>query len=413
MPALLHDRDGTTWIGTSSGLIHYMDGAIKWYGENDGLKVPDVRAIAENSAGSIWFGTLGGGLGRLQNGKLRQFLKADGLSSDYIQCLHIDQDGTLWIGTYGNGLCRYRDQHFDKVSTENGLLNNFICDIEEDKYGNFWISSHNGIFRLTREELVACANGKISTVHCLSYGKGEGMPTLECSGGLQPASAKTADGRLWFPTSRGLVVVNPDESGNNRMQPPVVIEDIVANGRTLAQNPAPDQPLEFEPGLQRFEFHYTGLSFQAPEKILFEYQLQDWESDWMEAGTKRVAEYSYIPPGIMTASGAATAFPSNSASCRISGRPYGFAFSACWEGRCWSAAASCSSPASACGKNWSEFSANRPWSVNARASRRTSTTIWAPISRASRCSASPPTVNSIIRFTRASSSTAFLTPPAN
>jgi signal transduction histidine kinase len=243
---------------------------------------------------------LGGGLGRLQNGKLRQFLKADGLSSDYIQCLHIDQVGTLWIGTYGNGLCRYRDQHFDNVSTENGLLNNFICDIEEDNYGNFWISSHKGIFRLTREELVMCANGKINTVHCLSYGKGEGMPTLECSGGLQPASAKTADGRLWFPTSRGLVVVNPDETGNNRMQPPVVIEDIVANGRTLAQNPAPDKFLEFAPGLQRFEFHYTGLSFQAPEKILFQYQLQDWESDWMDAGAKRMAEYSYIPPGAYT-----------------------------------------------------------------------------------------------------------------
>jgi signal transduction histidine kinase/ligand-binding sensor domain-containing protein len=300
MAALLQAHDGSTWIGTASGLIHYTDGKIKWYGEADGLKVPDVRAIAEDSAGSIWFGTLGGGLGRLQNGKIRQFLKADGLSSDYIQCLHIDQDGTLWIGTYGNGLCRYRDQQFDKVSTEKGLLNNFICDIEEDKYGNFWISSHKGIFRVTREELVACANGKIATIHCLSYGKGEGMPSLECSGGLQPASAKTADGRLWFPTSRGLVVVNPDESGNNRMLPPVVIEDIVANGSTLAQDPPPDQLLQFPPGLQRYEFHYTGLSFQAPEKILFEYQLEGWESDWMEAGTKRMAEYSYIPPGTYT-----------------------------------------------------------------------------------------------------------------
>ena len=300
MAALLHARDGSTWIGTANGLIHYTDGALRWYGESDALKVLDVRAIAEDSAGSIWVGTRGGGLGRLQNGKIQQFLKGDGLSSDYIQCLHIDQDGTLWIGTYGNGLCRYRDHQFNRISTDNGLLNNFICDIEEDKYGNFWISSHKGIFRVTRGELVACANGKISTIQCLSYGKGEGMPSLECSGGLQPASAKTADGRLWFPTTRGLVVVNPDESGNNHLQPPVVIEDIVADGRTLAQDQAPDQLLQFQPGLQRYEFHYTGLSFQAPEKILFEYQLQGWESDWMEAGTKRMAEYSYIPPGPYT-----------------------------------------------------------------------------------------------------------------
>ena len=101
MPAILQAPDGVTWIGTASGLIRYQAGALKWFGEKEGLKVPDVRAIAESPDGTVWFGMLGGGLGRLQNGKLEQFFKGDGLPSDYVQSLHLGTDGALWIGTYG------------------------------------------------------------------------------------------------------------------------------------------------------------------------------------------------------------------------------------------------------------------------------------------------------------------------
>jgi ligand-binding sensor domain-containing protein/signal transduction histidine kinase len=299
-PAVFHARDGTTWIGTSSGLIHYQKGVTQRYGESDGLKVPDVRAIAEDAAGGIWFGTLGSGLARLQDGQLKLFSKADGLASDYIQCLHFDREGTLWVGTYGNGLCRYQAGRFTTITTDNGLPNNFICDVQEDDYGNFWISSHKGIVRVTRPELAKCANGEIVHMHCMSYGLAEGMPSMECSGGLQPASAKTADGRLWFPTSRGVVVIDPKDVSGVRMPPPVVLEDIVANGKALAQNPDDIHVLKFSAGAGQFEFHYTGLSFQAPEKILFQHQLVGWDPDWIDAGTKRTAEYNYLPPASYT-----------------------------------------------------------------------------------------------------------------
>ena len=150
MPAMLHATDGVTWIGTTSGLIRYENGAVKWFGEKEGLKVPDVRTIAEAPDGTVWFGMLGDGLGRLQNGVLKQFHKSDGLSSDYIQCLHLDVGGALWIGTYGSGLNRFKDGHFAKITTAEGLPNNLISAIEEDNHGNFWIGSHGGIFRVPK-----------------------------------------------------------------------------------------------------------------------------------------------------------------------------------------------------------------------------------------------------------------------
>jgi signal transduction histidine kinase/ligand-binding sensor domain-containing protein len=301
MPAILQSPDGVTWIGTASGLLRYENGLVKWFGEKDGLKVPDVRTIVQDRDGTVWFGMLGGGLGRLKNGRLEQFLKNDGLSSDYVQCLHLDADGALWIGTYGSGLDRLKNGRFDKITSAEGLPNNFICAIEEDSHGNFWISSHGGIFRVSQKALDDCADGRIAAVNCLAYGKGDGLPSLECSGGLQPAVCKLADGRICFPTSKGLVIVNPDDVKINRLPPPVVIEDVVAGGHALAQNSDGKSPLKIPPGLQRFEFHYTGLSFVAPEKMQFQYRLEGWEKDWVDTSSgKRVAEYSYIPPGNYT-----------------------------------------------------------------------------------------------------------------
>jgi signal transduction histidine kinase/ligand-binding sensor domain-containing protein len=298
MPAILQASDGVTWIGTASGLLRYETGAMKWFGEKDGLKVPDVRTILQDRDETVWFGMLGGGLGRLQDGRLKQFLKSDGLSSDYVQCLRLGTDGALWIGTYGSGLDRLKNGHFSKVTTAEGLPNNFICDIESDSNGNFWISSHGGIFRVSEKALDDCADGKLASVSCLAYGRGDGLPSLECSGGLQPAACKLADGRICFPTSKGVVIVNPDDIKVNHLPPPVVIEDVVAGGHTLEQNPDGKSPLKIPPGLQRFEFHYTGLSFVAPEKMQFQYRLEGWEKDWVDAANnKRVAEYSYIPPG--------------------------------------------------------------------------------------------------------------------
>ena len=301
MPAILQTTAGVTWIGTASGLIRYEAGALQRFGEKEGLKFPDVRTIAQDRDGTVWFGMLGGGLGRLKDGRLEQILKRDGLSSDYVQCLHLAADGALWIGSYGSGLDRYKDGRLARITTTEGLPNNFICGIEEDGRGNFWISSHNGIFRVSLTALNNCADGRTNSVDCLAYGIGDGLPSLACSGGLQPAACRLADGRICFPTSKGLVLVNPDDAKENPLAPLVVIEEIVAGGYTVAEGSGGESPLRIPPGLQRFEFHYTGLSFVAPEKMRFQYRLEGWERDWLDAANnKRVAEYSYIPPGRYT-----------------------------------------------------------------------------------------------------------------
>ena len=131
---------------------------------------------------------------------------------------------------------------------------------------------------------------------CLTYGINDGMPTLECSEGLQPAGAKTADGRLWFPTAKGLVAVDPAGITMNTLPPPVVIEVMLVDDRAVTGGIAA-APLKIPPGRHRFEFQYTGLSFVAPEKVRFKYRLKGFDDNWVDDETKRLAGYNYIPPG--------------------------------------------------------------------------------------------------------------------
>jgi signal transduction histidine kinase/ligand-binding sensor domain-containing protein len=296
MPALLFTHD-ELWVGTTEGLLRYKNQQATWFRQDSGQSLGDVRAIAKDKQGSVWVGMAGNGLACLQNRVVRQFKKSDGLSSDFIECLHFSDDGALWIGTFGSGLDRFKDGHFSVISRDQGLPNSAIGDIEEDGRGYFWISSYGGIIRVSESELNECADGSIKEVHCLSYGINDGLPTLECSEGLQPAGCKTADGRLWFPTAKGLVSIQPANVKINPLPPPVVIEEMRVDNQPFAVGASGLALFKVPPGRHRFDFQYTGLSFVAPEKVRFKCRLNGFENEWVDAGNTRLASYNYISPG--------------------------------------------------------------------------------------------------------------------
>jgi ligand-binding sensor domain-containing protein/signal transduction histidine kinase len=295
IPALLFLHD-ELWIGTTAGALRSPNGKLQRLNEVSGEPFGDVRVIAPDKSGALWFGTAGSGLVRLQNGNLRRFKSSSGLSSDFIECLYFAADGALWIGTFGGGLDRFKDGKFSIINHEQGLPNGVIGHIESDGRGFLWMSSYAGILRASENDLNRCAEGIINELPFLTCGINDGLPTLECSEGLQSAGGKTADGRLWFPTAKGLVVLDPAGVKINSRPPPVRIEAMRVDDKKLADgNNA--EPLKFAPGRHRIEFEYTGLSFVAPEKVRFKFRLDSFDADWADAGAKRVATYNYIPPG--------------------------------------------------------------------------------------------------------------------
>ena len=304
--ALYEGRKGELWIGTTVGLHRYEAGKLTWFAGKDKLVSPDVRAITESADGALWFGMLGGGLGRLKDGVLKQFRKPEGLSSDFVLALYAEADGTLWIGTSDRGLCRLRDSKCATISTPQGLLASIVSQIADDGAGNLWMGSHHGILRVSKADLNRCANGEAKSVLCLGYGQAEGLASQKCSGGFQPGVSQTSDGRLWFPTAKGLAIIDPRSFTTNTIPPPVVIEQLLVEGEPVmfqtasATGDTARAEVHIPAGKQRFELRYTGLSFAAPDKVRFKYKLEGLEKEWVEAGTKRFAQYSYLPPGPYT-----------------------------------------------------------------------------------------------------------------
>jgi ligand-binding sensor domain-containing protein/signal transduction histidine kinase len=286
------DRAGNLWAGGGAGgLCRFRDGTFTLYSMRDGLPGNLVRAIDEDREGNLWVAT-GNGLCRLRDGRLTCFTEKDGLAHNAVYCILQDIEGTLWFGTQG-GLTRYRAGKFDSYKSLDGLFQNVIYQIVEDNQQTLWMSSNRGIFKLSTRALDEFSRGLIGRLPCVEHGIAEGMKTTQCEGGSAPAGCRAADGRLWFPTVNGVVVVDPRSSRRNLRPPPVIIEQVYVDHQPLDTHIA----AKLRPTARELSIHYTALSFVAPEKVRFQYKLEGLNQDWVDAENRRVAYFEKLRPG--------------------------------------------------------------------------------------------------------------------
>ena len=289
------DHLGNLWIGTRGGLSRMKDGVFRTFTEVDGLPNDLITTLYEDSKGNLWIGTFGG-LSKFKNEEFTAFTIKDGLSSDAVISLYEDSDGTMWIGTNGGGLNRMKDGQLTAYTTRNGLLDDVVYRILEDGQNNLWLSCRKGIFHIRKKDLDEFASGRIASIAPVAYGTADGMMTRECSGGGDPAGWKSTDGKLWFPTIKGVAMIDPERIKTNSQAPPVVIEQIRINDQPI---PLSDR-IELPPGTTRFDLYYTAPSFVAPEKVRFKYKLEGFDKDWIDSGTRRITYYTNLRPGAYT-----------------------------------------------------------------------------------------------------------------
>jgi signal transduction histidine kinase/ligand-binding sensor domain-containing protein len=314
--AIYVDQKGRIWAGTHSG-IYFADSSADTRSNNfklyKGTGSSNVRALAEDRQGNLWAGCDDGALLRITGDTVATLRPTDSKGSQAIWSLLAEDDGTVWSGTFRGGLLRFRNGKFTRFSINEGLPNNIICQILPDATGNLWLGSHQGIFRVAKSALNDFARGESSSIPVTTFGRSDGLPSLDCSGGYQPAAWRGQDGRLWFTTLKGAVSVQPEEISPNPLPPTVVIEEIVIDGKSLdATAKMREKPvragmfydhdkkfLKLPPGKYQFEFHYTGLSLISSDRVRFRYRLEGaGDINWVDAGTRRSVQYSLLPPGI-------------------------------------------------------------------------------------------------------------------
>jgi signal transduction histidine kinase len=179
---------------------------------------------------------------------------------------------------------------------DQGLLGQeFYCLLEDD-HGNLWSGGSRGIFFVSKAELNDFFDGKRPSVGCQAFGKADGLKSVDCTLGF-PQGCRSPDGRLWFATTYGLAVIDPNHLQFNSVPPPVQIEKVIVDLTHVFAIGAGSQHVELGPGAHHLEFDYAGLSFSAPEKVRFKYRLEGFDKDWIDAGTRREAYYTNLAPG--------------------------------------------------------------------------------------------------------------------
>ena len=288
---LYRDGQGILWVGTESGLTEYKNGSFEI---PEGSPSDPVLALAGDQKGRPVFSTEHG-LFRVENGAVHE-IAPNGASLRNVDAIYLDPEGSVWLGTSGNGLRLLEEAGGQPKATlllmRDGLFDSEIYGIVADDQDRLWFACSKGIFSVLRKELRRFAAGEIKKVTSTPYSPTDALRVIECKPGVQPGIWKMRDGRLWFSTIRGLIVLNPSRLTRNVPPPPVVIENPIVNGRPEGA----EEIGRLAPGQKNVEFNYTGLSYVAPTRLTFRYILEGYDKDWVAAGTRREAYYTNLPP---------------------------------------------------------------------------------------------------------------------
>jgi len=299
----LEDRQGNIWAAGSGGVFKMPStrfespARIESVLQGGPLINDSAVALSEGLDGSIWVGTFGEGLWRLGKGESRHYTKADGLSSDQIRSLYQDPDGALWIGTFGGGLNSLRGSEFSSYTEKDGLLSDNVGYIQDDAMGSLWLATTRGICRIRKTQTADFTARRIRMLTPVNYTVQEGLRSDECAPGYPMAGGgnRTKEGQIWFPTSRGLAVIDPDEERKQQasLSPSLLLVEITVDGQKLDRARVAKLP----PGTNHIQIRYTGIHLSAPERVRYAYKLDGLDQNWINAGTRRVIDYTSLPHG--------------------------------------------------------------------------------------------------------------------
>jgi signal transduction histidine kinase/ligand-binding sensor domain-containing protein len=341
MVVALAEYKDAVWVGTNRGLNVLEKGTVaRRFGVQNGLPSEEIRSLYTDPQGVLWAGTAAGparftgtdfvgvkgapqdpvitlgadrqgrvlfstehGLFRVLKDSVQEIAPV-GTPLRSVDAIYRDEDGLLWLGTNGQGLHVLDDRGAGAggglinttLRVRDGLFDGEIYGIVPDQQGRLWMACSKGIFSVERAEVLRFIAGQIKTISSTPYSPTDASRVIECKPGVQPGVARMSDGQLWFSTIRGLIVIDPEHLQRKVPPPPVVIEDPIVNGQR--EDAAGIGNLS--PGQKNLEFNYTGLSFVAPTRLTFRYMLEGYDKNWIDAGTRRQAFYTNLPPGTFT-----------------------------------------------------------------------------------------------------------------
>lgn len=287
---IVEDHQGNLWIGTANGLSKLNEDGFYILGTQSGLRDNYILSMFVDNSGRLWVGTNGGGTYQLEDGRFKQIL-SEQAAHDIVFNFTQDKDNSIWIST-NRGVIYYKDNLEFNISVQHGLASNNIFQVILDQTGLVWFATDHGIMRANKEEVNRLTSGEVSELgNTRIFDTSDGLRT----GQITPASltSRTRDGEIWFCTIKGVAVLDSDRIPTNESRANTLLNKIITDDRVYSGY---EHPVLFA-GNRRLELHYSGLSFSAPEKVRYKFKLENFDPDWVDAGSRRVAYYTNLPPG--------------------------------------------------------------------------------------------------------------------
>ena len=290
--ALTADSNGTLWLYDEGHALYSLrGGALKEFELPDDRRTDRIALMYTDTRDRLWIAFASGQLGQIVSGTFQLHDGSSGYAPGNIQAIYEDQDSVIWFART-DGLARFADGRFTLLSRQAGFPLSLTA-IAEDKERDLWVGSTLGIARIARAELQKAVASSDAHVQYTLFGRSDGIAgTPQSFYSLGRPVARAADGRLWFVTGSGMTVIDPQALAAVGPPSPVRVERVVANDTTML--PAPG--LRLPPRSSRLQFDYTVVNLTSPLRTHFRYRLEGFDADWVDAGTRRQAYYTNLPP---------------------------------------------------------------------------------------------------------------------
>jgi signal transduction histidine kinase/streptogramin lyase len=333
--ALHADVRGTLWVATEANLFRFDRGRRAAVRLPAGARPSNIQSISSDSHGRVWLHDLRMGLFRLDgtspqpldlpahlrtiattpigadrtdhiwlafengwlgafdgSGKGRFYGPHDGLAAGVYQSMYEDSRGVIWLGGTG-GLSRFADNRFVTLRPASGFPPGSVAAIVEDDLEHLWVAVEGvAIVQVKHTELERAFANPSYRLRYNVYGKADGLAGTP-RWFRNRSAARGSDGRLWFVGGRGVTVIDPHALATERAAPAQVrIEGAYSNDRRVQTLPQ----TELSPRTSRLEIQYAVLNLTAPLETRFRHRLEGFDSDWIDAGTRREAFYTNLPP---------------------------------------------------------------------------------------------------------------------
>jgi signal transduction histidine kinase/ligand-binding sensor domain-containing protein len=285
-PQATEDGSGALWLSAEREGLFYLKKGV-WHQlepASEFVKLSPTTAFTD-WLGRAWFGYFGGTIILLEHEKIQKVFPANESPVGTVQTVN-GRGRHTWVGGEF-GLAFFDGNRFRRIVPADAETFGSVFGVEETLSGSLWLAESRGAIEIPATEIQRVLGDPSHRVKNRIFDSFDGLP------GIYPRVIQASDGKLWFSASDGIVWVDPAKISTNALPPPVLIRSVRANGRPAGSL----TNLVLPPRTTNLQISYTALSLSVPEKVRFRYKLEEVDSDWQDAGTRREAFYNRLGPG--------------------------------------------------------------------------------------------------------------------